>query len=77
MAMIDDAKCAQPARNAATTRQSILDAARRQFARDSYENVGVRDIAGEVGKVREKEGKRKRDADGGFVARALPTRWAW
>lgn len=39
----------QTARNAAVTRQAILDAARRQFARDSYENVGVRDIAGDVG----------------------------
>lgn len=32
-------------RNAAATRAAILDAARRQFLRDSYDNVGVRDIA--------------------------------
>lgn len=47
--MTDVTKCTQPPRNAAATRQLILDAARHQFARDSYENVGVRDIAGEVG----------------------------
>ena len=47
--MSDDTKCSQQVRNAAATRQSILDSARRQFARDSYENVGVRDIAGEAG----------------------------
>ena len=37
------------ARNAAATRQAILEAARRQFARESYESVGLREIAGEVG----------------------------
>jgi len=42
-------KGGQTVRNAAATRQAILDAARRQFARDSYENVGVRHIAGEAG----------------------------
>ncbi|MEI9850831.1 MAG: TetR family transcriptional regulator [Sphingomonas sp.] len=36
-------------RNAITTRQAMLDAARRQFARESYENVGLREIAGAVG----------------------------
>ncbi|HEX8301351.1 TetR/AcrR family transcriptional regulator [Sphingomonas sp.] len=36
-------------RNAASTRQAMLEAARRQFARESYENVGLREIAGEVG----------------------------
>ena len=36
-------------RNAAATRQAILEAARRQFARESYESVGLREIAGEVG----------------------------
>lgn len=42
--------CPSPrARNAAATRQAILQAARRQFARESYENVGLREIAGEVG----------------------------
>lgn len=42
-------KDVQSARNAAVTRQAMLDAARRQFAKESYENVGLRDIAGEVG----------------------------
>ena len=42
--------CSQPrARNAAATRQAILESARRKFARESYENVGLREIAGEVG----------------------------
>ncbi len=36
-------------RNAAVTRQAILDAARRHFARESYECVGLREIAGDVG----------------------------
>jgi AcrR family transcriptional regulator len=36
-------------RNAAATRQAMLESARRQFARESYENVGLREIAGEVG----------------------------
>lgn len=47
--MVQCSKKVQPARNATATRQAILDAARRQFARDSFENVGVRDIAGDVG----------------------------
>lgn len=42
--------CPSPrARNAAATRQAMLEAARRQFARESYENVGLREISGEVG----------------------------
>jgi len=42
--------CAMPrARNAAATRQAMLEAARRQFARESYENVGLREISREVG----------------------------
>ena len=36
-------------RNSATTRDSILNAARQRFARHSYEDVGVRDVAGDVG----------------------------
>ncbi|TRO95775.1 TetR/AcrR family transcriptional regulator [Glycocaulis profundi] len=36
-------------RNAAATRSAILQAARERFARDSYENVGVRDIASGAG----------------------------
>lgn len=42
--------CSQPRmRNAAATRLAILESARRQFARESYENVGLREIAGAVG----------------------------
>ena len=37
------------ARNAAATRHSILVAATRRFLQDSYECVGLRDIAGDVG----------------------------
>ncbi len=33
------------ARNAATTREAILDAARERFVAESYEDVGLRDIA--------------------------------
>lgn len=36
-------------RNAAATRDAILASACRHFARDSYENVGVRDIARDAG----------------------------
>jgi AcrR family transcriptional regulator len=36
-------------RNAEATRAAILDAARERFARESYDEVGMRDIAGEVG----------------------------
>ncbi len=37
------------ARNAAATRGAILTAASRQFARESYENVGLREIGREAG----------------------------
>ena len=36
-------------RNAAATRDSILTAARGRFLADSYEAVGLRDIAGDAG----------------------------
>lgn len=36
-------------RNAAATRQTILASARYHFARDSYDNVGLREIAGDAG----------------------------
>lgn len=36
-------------RNAAATRQAMLAAARRHFARESYENVGLREIAADAG----------------------------
>ena len=36
-------------KNAAATREAILVAARRHFLEESYENVGLRDIAGDVG----------------------------
>lgn len=36
-------------RNAAATRQAILDSARRHFARDGYDNVGLREIASDAG----------------------------
>ena len=36
-------------RNAEATRAAILMAARQRFARDSYDDVGMRDIAGDVG----------------------------
>ncbi|MEO3891515.1 helix-turn-helix domain-containing protein [Nonomuraea sp. B5E05] len=36
-------------RDAAATRQSLLEAARQRFARDRYEAVSVRDIAADVG----------------------------
>lgn len=40
--------CPRP-RNAAATRAAILEAARRRFVRESYDNVGLREIAAEVG----------------------------
>jgi len=47
------APCAQPGkprpRNAEATRAALLSAARARFASDSYENVGVREIAADVG----------------------------
>lgn len=36
-------------RNAAATRDAILASARRHFARENYENVGLREIAGDAG----------------------------
>lgn len=36
-------------KSSATTKQAMLDAARSRFLRESYENVGLRDIAGDVG----------------------------
>lgn len=36
-------------RDAAATRQALLEAARQRFARDNYEAVSVRDIAADVG----------------------------
>ena len=36
-------------RNAEATRTAILDAALERFARESYDDVGLRDIAGDVG----------------------------
>jgi AcrR family transcriptional regulator len=40
--------CARP-RNAAATRAAILEAASRRFMSESYEQVGMRDVAGDVG----------------------------
>lgn len=40
--------CSRP-RNAAATRASILDAASQRFSAESYEQVGMRDVAGDVG----------------------------
>lgn len=37
------------ARNAAATREAMLRAARHRFLNDSYETVGLRDIAGDAG----------------------------
>lgn len=42
------AACHRP-RNAAATRQSILDVASRRFTAESYDQVGMRDIAKDVG----------------------------
>jgi len=47
--MVSSQKSTPRARNATATREAILAAATRQFARESYENVGLREIAGEVG----------------------------
>ncbi|WP_269514753.1 TetR/AcrR family transcriptional regulator [Brevundimonas subvibrioides] len=40
--------CHRP-RNAAATRDAILAAATRRFTAESYDQVGIRDVAGEVG----------------------------
>ena len=37
------------AKSAEATKQAMLDAARKRFLLESYENVGLRDIAGDVG----------------------------
>ena len=42
------AVCPRP-RNAAATRGAILEAATKRFTGESYEQVGMRDIAGDVG----------------------------
>lgn len=36
-------------KSAAATRQAMLDAAHHRFLKESYENVGLREIAGDVG----------------------------
>ncbi|MEG1028483.1 MAG: TetR family transcriptional regulator [Brevundimonas sp.] len=36
-------------RNANATRQAILEAARERFCSDSYDDVGMRDVARDVG----------------------------
>lgn len=41
--------CSPRLRNAAATREAMLVSARRHFARESYENVGLRDIARDAG----------------------------
>lgn len=43
------AETACRAKSAETTRQAMLIAARKRFAAESYENVGLRHIAGDVG----------------------------
>lgn len=43
------AGCGPRGRNAAATRQAILEAARAAFMCDGYEQVGVREIAGRAG----------------------------
>ena len=40
--------CHRP-RNAAATRSAILEAANRRFSAESYDQVGLRDVAGDVG----------------------------
>ncbi len=47
--MTPEEKSLSNARSSAETRRAILRAARKLFAADSYENVGVRDIARQVG----------------------------
>lgn len=38
-----------PVRNAAATRERLLEAARKRFVNESYENVGLREIAADAG----------------------------
>lgn len=47
--MMPPTSCMPRLRNAAATREAMLASARRHFARESYENVGLREIAGEAG----------------------------
>jgi AcrR family transcriptional regulator len=47
--MIGLADCAPRSKNAAATRQAMLVSARSRFLLESYENVGLRDIAADVG----------------------------
>lgn len=47
--MVPPTLCSPRLRNAAATRQAMLAAARLHFARESYENVGLREIAAEAG----------------------------
>lgn len=47
--MLPPTPCMPRLRNAAATRQAMLASARRHFARESYESVGLREIAGEAG----------------------------
>lgn len=47
--MLPPTSCMPRPRNAAVTREAMLASARRHFARESYENVGLREIAGEAG----------------------------
>jgi AcrR family transcriptional regulator len=46
--MVPPLSAARP-RNAAATREAMLAAARRSFARESYDNVGLREIARDAG----------------------------
>lgn len=47
--MVPPTLCEPRARNAATTRRAMLEAARHHFARESYDNVGLREIAAHAG----------------------------
>lgn len=47
--MASDASPASKGRSAEATKQAMLAAACRRFVLESYENVGMRDIAGDVG----------------------------
>ena len=47
--MIPPVQALPRSRNAAATREAILASARKHFARENYENVGLREIAGDAG----------------------------
>jgi len=47
--MLPPIDSAPRAKNAAATRRAMLRAARMRFLQESYENVGLRDIAGDAG----------------------------